>query len=285
MEKPSPGEPCGACQTCRQIERMQYADLAVVQGEDGSALKVGQVRQLQKSLMLAPYAGNYRVALLLNFQEATAGAQNAFLKTLEEPNPKVLLLLTVNDPENVLPTISSRCELLRLRPMAVNDLAEILMKENGLSDDKAQLIAHISTGRVGYAKQMADDPEKMKKRTQWMNDLLELLPTVFPFRENRHEWQTSPRKVKRPEAKRRLLEGLPYWLSFWRDVLLVGTKSTTPVINIDIRSAVEATARSVTVAEAARAVSVLEHTFKRLPAANLQLMLDNILLDWPRVIP
>ena len=56
MEKPSPGEPCGACQTCRQIERMQYADLAVVQGEDGSALKVGQVRQLQKSLMLAPYA-------------------------------------------------------------------------------------------------------------------------------------------------------------------------------------------------------------------------------------
>ena len=225
------------------------------------------------------------MALLLNFQEATAGAQNAFLKTLEEPNPKVLLLLTVNDPENVLPTISSRCELLRLRPMAVNDLAEILMKENGLSDDKAQLIAHISTGRVGYAKQMADDPEKMKKRTQWMNDLLELLPTERIARIQYSEKQTSPRKVKRPEAKRRLLEGLPYWLSFWRDVLLVGTKSTTPVINIDIRSAVEATARSVTVAEAARAVSVLEHTFKRLPAANLQLMLDNILLDWPRVIP
>jgi len=268
-EKTAPGEPCGACQTCRQIERMQYADLAVVQGEDGAALK----------------AGNYRVALLLNFQEATAGAQNAFLKTLEEPNPKVLLLLTVDDPENVLPTISSRCELLRLRPMAAEDLTEILIKENKLSREKAQLIAHISAGRVGYAKQMADDPEKMKKRTQWMNDLLELLPTGRIARIQYSEKQTSPRKIKRPEAKRRLLEGLPYWLSFWRDVLLVGTKSTTPVINIDLRDAIEATAQSVTVAEAARAVSVLEHTFKRLPTANLQLMLDNILLDWPCVIP
>ena len=116
-QAPSAGETCGTCQTCKQIERMQHADLLIIQAEDGSALKVDQVRELQHFVSLAPYSSRYRVVLLRNFQQATASAQNALLKTLEEPNPKVLMLVTANDPENLLPTITSRCELMRLRPM------------------------------------------------------------------------------------------------------------------------------------------------------------------------
>ncbi len=90
----------------------------MVQAEQaGGTLKVEQVRELQHSLSLAPYEGRYRVALLLRFEEAHPSAANALLKTLEEPSPQVVLVLTAESAESLLPTIVSRCEVLRLRPL------------------------------------------------------------------------------------------------------------------------------------------------------------------------
>ena len=282
-QPPAPGEACGKCQACRQIERMQYADLTVVQAEDGGVLRVKQIRELQHALSLSPYSGNYRIALLLRFEEANVNAQNAFLKTLEEPNPKVLLLLTANDPENLLPTITSRCELLRLRPMAVDDLVGILESQENLSREKAQLIAHISNGRPGFAKRLAGDAEMLDRRNQWIGDLLTLLPAGRVERFHYSEKITRIGKKDRGEAKRILLEGMAYWLSFWHDVLLIGTKSGAHITNIDLQKSVFHTVEAVTPGEAADAMSALEHAIKRIQKANLQLMLDNILLDWPRV--
>jgi DNA polymerase III subunit delta' len=68
---PAPGDPCGKCRTCRQIERKQYTDLLIVQAEkEGGTLKVEQIRSLRQTLSLKPYQGKYRVSLLLRFQEA-----------------------------------------------------------------------------------------------------------------------------------------------------------------------------------------------------------------------
>ncbi len=283
-QPPAPGDACGKCQTCRQIEQMQHVDLTVVQTEEaGTVLKVKQIRELQHSLSLSSYAGGYRIALLLRFEEANANAQNALLKTLEEPNQKVLLLLTANDPQNLLPTIPSRCELLRLRPIAVDDLADVLVSQENLPKDKAQLIAHISAGRAGIAKRMAGDAEILERRKKWMDDLLELLPAGRKERFHYSEKITRVGKKDRGQAKSAMLEGMAYWLSFWRDVMLIGTESDTQITNIDLRESVHHTAEEVAPREAARAMSVLERAFKRVRMANLQLMLDVILLDWPVV--
>jgi len=283
-QPPVPGDACGKCQTCRQIERMQHSDLTVVQAEEaGAVLKVKQIRELQHTLSLTPYAGGYRIALLLRFEAANANAQNALLKTLEEPNPKVLLLLTADDPENLLPTITSRCELLRLRPIAVDDLAGVLESQENLPKDKAQLIAYISAGRTGFAKRLAGDTEMLEKRKRWMDDMLALLSASKIERFHYSEKTTRIGKKDRAEAKRALLEGIAYWLSFWRDVLLIGTQSSTQITNIDLQESVRHTAKAIDVQDVARAVSALEHAFKRIRTANLQLMLDNILLDLPVV--
>ncbi len=117
---PAPGEPCGKCKTCQQIERMQYTDLTVVQAEkEGGILKVEPVRTLRQYLSLKPYQGKYRLAILLRFQEANAAAANALLKTLEEAPEQDVLILTADTPEQLLPTIVSRCEIMRLRPLPV----------------------------------------------------------------------------------------------------------------------------------------------------------------------
>jgi len=284
-QPPAPGDACGECVTCQQIERMQYPDLSIVQPEEaGAVLKVKQIRELEHTLALSPYGDGYRIALLLDFEAANANAQNALLKTLEEPNPRVILLLTADDPENLLPTITSRCETLRLRPMAIDELATVLESEENIPKDRAELIAHISAGRAGYAKKLAGDKETLERRKQWMDEMAALLPVGKTERFHYSEKITRSGKKDRSEAKRTLLEGMTYWLSFWRDVMLMSTESGTPITNIDLRDAVQRTAEAVDAQDAACAVSSLEHAFKRIQMANFQLMLDVILLDWP-VIP
>ena len=124
-------------------------------------------------LSLAPYESKYRLALLLRFEEANASAQNALLKTLEEPNPKVVLFVTADDPENLLPTIVSRCELLRLRPMAVDSLAAGLQEKQNLGESQAELIAHIAGGRPGYALRLAEDASLLEERKEYLGGLSE----------------------------------------------------------------------------------------------------------------
>ena len=175
LQPPVPGQPCGTCSACTRLEKMQHPDLAMIQAEQaGGTLKVDQVRELQRSLSLAPYEAKYRVALLLRFEEAHASAANALLKTLEEPAPKVLLLLTAESVESLLPTIVSRCEVLRLRPLPVADAAEGLQRW-GIPAAEAQLLAHLSGGRPGYARRLHEHPELLEQRQGWLNELVSLL--------------------------------------------------------------------------------------------------------------
>jgi len=99
-QPPAPGEFCGTCRDCRQIQAMQYPDLSLVIPESGHQdILINQIRDLQHTLSLAPYSARYRIALIPDSQRVTVQAQNALLKTLEEPQDKVIILLTVNTVE------------------------------------------------------------------------------------------------------------------------------------------------------------------------------------------
>jgi len=279
---PEPGVPCGACRTCQQIDRMQQPDLIVVQSEgEGDSLKVDQVRELEHALALAPYESAYRVALLLRFEEATDGAQNALLKTLEEPNPRVVLLLTANEPENLKPTIASRCENLRLRPIPIEELARALRERENLPQEKAELIAHVAGGRPGIALRLTRDESLLAAREAWLEDFFRLLAES-----RRGRLKYSMRKIeKRPrdEVKSELREGLAYWLSLWRDVLLVASGSDAPLTNLDRAEQIRKLAEAAGEKKAAVLTRRLEHSFARLNTAHLQVLLDNLLLEWPRL--
>jgi DNA polymerase-3 subunit delta' len=119
------GESCYECQTCNRLGRFVHPDLSIVEAErKGGQLKVDQIRNLQHGLSLAPYDAKYRIAILRNFEEANRQAANALLKTLEEPPQKVILILTAASSDSLLPTIVSRCEVIRLRPVSSAILIE-----------------------------------------------------------------------------------------------------------------------------------------------------------------
>jgi len=272
-----PGVPCRSCLVCRQIENMQYADLLVIQtGQEGGMLKVDQIRELQRSLALAPYQGRYKVALLLRFEEAHPSAMNALLKTLEEPASQVIILLTVDNPENLLPTIVSRCEVLRLRPLSIEQIRDGLQSENTLPGDKADLLAHISGGRPGIAFRFAQQPERLEERSVWLGEMLRMIPASLLERFNDAELLSKD--------KEHLREILLVWLSFWRDVTLKSAGANAPVTNLDRSEEINVLGERLDLRNASRVTGSLERAVDLLDRnINPRLVVENLMLDLPRI--
>jgi DNA polymerase-3 subunit delta' len=277
-QPPAPGQACGECRTCLQIGRMQHSDLTIIQAETiGGTLKVDQVRELQHTLSLSPYEARYRVALLLRFEEAHVSAQNALLKTLEEAPEKVILLLTADSAENLLPTIVSRCEVLRLRPMGVNLLQNELSTRWQIQPETAQRLAHLSGGRVGAALQLNEEPESLDLRREWVEDALRLAQTS---RRERFRYAEGIKSKERDWLRQMLL----VWLSLWRDILLTCAGSNTPLVNLEWKTEIEQLAARVSLPAARTVTAALEQSLERLDAnLNRQLLLEVTLLDWPRL--
>jgi DNA polymerase-3 subunit delta' len=276
----APGVPCGLCRDCKQIDAMQHPDMNIIQALDadnlpkeGGTLKVDQIREVQRSMSLKPYQSKYRVALFLRFQEANDNAANALLKTLEEAPAHAILLLTADTPEQLLPTIVSRCEILRLRPLPIEAVQADLIYR-GVEEERARLLAHISGGRPGYARRLIDDVTLLEKRDERLNDLQTLLPAARV-----EKFSYADKLSKDKDAMR---QTIMIWLSYWRDVLLRVAGAETPLINVDRNMEIEFLAGRLDLSTARRVVSDLENTLEKMDRnVNSRLLAEVLLLDWP----
>ena len=278
----APGIPCGVCRDCKQIEEMRHPDMNVIQAvdEDGASkengtLKVDQVRAVQHSLSLRPYQAKYRVALFLRFQEANDNAANALLKTLEEAPAHAILLLTADTPEQLLPTIISRCEVLRLRALPISAIESDLL-DRGVDEERARLLAHISGGRPGYARRLVDDMTLLEKREERLNDLQTLLPAPRVEKFSYAEKLAKDKEVMR--------QTIVIWLSYWRDVMLRVAGAESPLINVDRNMEIEFLAGRLNLSTARKVVSDLESALEKMDKnVNSLLLAEVLLLDWPKV--
>jgi len=272
----APGEACRACRDCKHIASMQHPDLAVIRAEqEGGTLKVDQVRAVQRMLALKPYQSRYRVALFLRFQEANPSAANALLKTLEEAPDHAILLLTADNAEQLLPTIISRCEVLRLRPMPIESV-EGYLRQRGADESTARLVAHLSGGRPGYALRMLEDPNTLDFRHQRLDDLRQLLSASRVMK-----FEYAEKLARDRDAMRQVLL---LWLAYWRDVMLRAAQADTPLANVDRADEIETLAAGLSLIEARRLVSDLELAIERLERyINARLLAEVLLLDWPHM--
>jgi len=256
---------------------MQHPDLFIIQSkEDGHSLKVDQIRSLLPRLSLSAYEASYKVALLLDFEEATTGAANALLKTLEEPPSKVILILTAENSSALLETITSRCEEIRLRPVALEIVREGLERQWGIPAEQANLLAHISGGRPGYALYLHKNPKALEQRGIWLDDLGRLLAA------NRVErFFYAAEIIKDAKAFQNLIQ---VWVSFWRDVMLHVAGSDTSVVNLDRKSEIDAVAQKISLTVAQEMVNRLEKTQYRLSRyVNSRLTAEVLMLDLPHL--
>lgn len=277
-------KPCGQCRHCQLVAKGFHPDLLtiapILSGKRVRAekIKIEPVRQLIYDLTLKPVEAKRRIARLLSFDAANAETMNALLKTLEEPPENVVLLLTAESPEALLPTIVSRCEVIQLRSLPLVTVQEALITRWLVSAEQAKLLAHLSGGRLGWAVRMAQEAELLEERGQKLNDVQMLIaaPRVARFQ--------YAEKLAREASLDRVQSTLEVWQSFWRDVLLAGAHADAPLMNLDYASHIQQLAEKVPLEAVRATLAATRRTSELLERnVNARLALENLLLDWPRV--
>ena len=266
--------PCGQCRACSLIAKDAHPDVTIVEAE-GTTLKIDQVRALQQALALRPYEARYRVAILRRFHDANPNAQDALLKTLEEPTSNTVLILTANSADDLLPTIVSRCQPLHLRPLPIETVREALEWRWNAPQDIAKTLARISGGRIGWAIRALQDPSELDRRSEALDTLAAAL------RGNRRERFALADGLAQGQ-KNDTLAVLDVWQGYWRDALLIASGSHAPITAYDRADELARLAQRVGREAARRALDATRQTMDHLGKnANARLALEVLMLDYP----
>jgi DNA polymerase III subunit delta' len=143
---------CGECATCQRIARGQHSDVTVVDQGGEASIKIRMLRtRVLEVVGFRPFEARHRVYVIDPADEMTEEAQDALLKTLEEPPPAAIFILVTAYPDTLSPTIQSRCRRLRFGPLAEADVARVLAERAGLDRAKARALAGASGGSVSRA--------------------------------------------------------------------------------------------------------------------------------------
>ncbi len=266
-------KPCGQCLACSKIAHGSHPDVQVIQGE-GRTIKIDQMRTLRHEAALFPLEGRWKVYIIRQMEQATAEAANCLLKTLEEPPSHVILMLTASEAEALLPTIVSRCQVLNLRPLATETVQRSLQERWGVDAKRAQLLARLSGGRLGWAVAAGQDDAILDRREKHLDEMMELMG------QGRVERMGYARQLSHnPEAVRELLH---LWLSWWRDLLLTASGSSAGIVNIDRGGTLRVQAQRYSLAQVRDFVKALRAAAWRLEHnANTRLTLEVLMLGLP----
>ncbi|HEY8199555.1 MAG TPA: hypothetical protein VIF44_07250 [Candidatus Limnocylindrales bacterium] len=167
--------PCRSCAACRKVEHGNHPDLhRIAPAGAGGQIRIDQARSLIVDLALLPLEGRFRVAIVAAAQRLNPDAQNALLKTLEEPPAGAVLILCADDETLLLDTVRSRCARIRCGAVAAGTIAELLVERGVADPSTAAGIARLSDGRPGLAMALAASPDVLVPRARLARSLLDL---------------------------------------------------------------------------------------------------------------
>lgn len=153
-------EPCEECRSCKQAKSKNHPDIIWVTHEKPGTISVEDIReQINSDMDIKPYYGPKKIYIVGDAQKMTPQAQNALLKTLEEPPAYGVIILLTTNAETLLPTILSRCVMLNMRPVKDSQIEEYLMKNLMIPDYKARICAAFARGNMGKAKALAENED------------------------------------------------------------------------------------------------------------------------------
>lgn len=149
-------EPCMVCHSCKQLLSDNHPDVIWVRHDKPASIGVDDIRlQVNDTIAIRPYNGSYKIYMIDEAEKMTVQAQNALLKTIEEPPEYAVLMLLTTNSQLFLPTIRSRCMELSLKPLMDRDVAAYLEREMRLDPAEAQLDAAFARGNLGRAREIA----------------------------------------------------------------------------------------------------------------------------------
>jgi DNA polymerase-3 subunit delta' len=264
---------CGTCAACRRVAAGQHPDchlIAPLPPKDNprgvATLRIDQVRELEHWAALAPHEGPRKVFILDDADRMTLPTAQALLKTLEEPPARTVLVLIVANPRALPPTVLSRCQPVRFRPLGEGEAVGVLTAR-GAAADTARLLARLCRGQIGLA--LGADLEAVRARRAAALALTE---------------------VSRPELARHLDELAPdraavaayletYWLWYRDAVCLTAGGDPALLVNIDRREELASLTRRLTLPGLTAALAAIKESWLALDGnVSPRLALEHALL-------
>ena len=261
--------PCGTCSACRKIRSGVHPDIIQIR-PTGAFIRIDQIRDLVHAASMKPYEARYRVAMLHEAQQMNPEAGNALLKLLEEPPDRTLILLTAPQTSELLPTIVSRCQHIRFRPLARERLASVLIETRQIDDDQAAVLAAAADGSLDRAVALIES-RWQERRDGWI-DAFEALFSA-----------SASEKLAFAEmlaADRKSLDEVIGLLKIWVRDLAVYPHRPDLVVNRDLPERLQRAARRHSPVRLAAALAALERVQRHIAAnANPRLALEAMTLE------
>jgi DNA polymerase-3 subunit delta' len=235
---------------------------------------IEQIRELQSGAARKTMEGRRNIFIIDGAHEMNIQSANCLLKTLEEPEPDVILLLTVPDAGLLLPTILSRVQLISMQLLTVSQIKSALLEQWEAEPKEASLIAALAAGRMGWAVQAVEDEEILEERSEHLELLTKALTVGKAQR-----FDIVQRLGNDAEKMRALLE---LWLLWWRDIVLAANDCLDLTINVDKRDLLKTYAQKLGSTKSEQMIRAILRTQESLDQnVNARVAFEVLMLDMP----
>jgi DNA polymerase III subunit delta' len=267
QSSPEPGDCCDRCSSCRKIDSGNHADVISIEPE-GESIKIDQIRELQRRLRFRPMEGGRRACLVDGAERMNEAASNALLKTLEEPPEETHLFLVTCRPHQLLPTIQSRCQWVKFKPLPTGQIEEIVRRELPGDAEKASFFASLAGGSAGKALALCDRGS-FQERLKWLG-FFKGASAMTPA----EIWETCEKMSKDEDLE----DFLDLWKIWVRDLLVYRIQGRG-LINHDLADEIAAEAEKVSLERLDHLFGLLSQVQRAISLnANRQLTLETLFL-------
>lgn len=264
-------KPCNACKSCMQLDSGNHPDVIRITSQT-KTIGIDSIRELRAHIQIKPFQGPWKIYIIEKGDTMTQQAQNALLKTLEEPPKHAIIFILTENVASLLPTIISRCQIIRIPSLSTHEVAEIIERRTHIQKEEALVFAKLSGGLPGRGLELALSNEYQQMRDSSLEvlmriskgSLIESLALIDFFLENRD-------KVVE------ILDMMELW---FRDVLVLKqSRCQAIVINMDKLTQLRTLANIFTTKAIGCIIEGIEDSKRMLMShANLQLTIENLLM-------
>lgn len=216
-------EPCGKCESCKKAIGKNHPDIIMVSHEKPNTISIDEIRdQVVNDVSIKPYCSHYKIYIIADAELMTPQAQNALLKTIEEPPEYAVIMLLTSNADGLLPTIRSRCVRLDLKVVDDGLVKKYLMEHLQIPDYQADIDTSYAHGSIGKAKEAATSQE--------FADMTQNALKILKYADTMEVYELTDAIKNLTSEKQNISDYLDIFLFWFRDVLMF--KATREIDNL-----------------------------------------------------
>lgn len=238
----------------------------------GSSIKISQIRELQSDIIIKPH-NKYKIYVINHAEKMTVESQNALLKTLEEPPEYAIIILITNNKESLLPTIKSRCEIIKFLPISIMELKKYLM-DRGVEEKRALLLANFSRGSIEKALELSDSSDFSIMRDNIQKYIQDIL--------DKNMVEILNISSDMDKYKDKVIIVLDMMINYFRDIMICKDRvDKDMLINVDRITFIQNMNSKITYSQVSKIIDIIEETKRKIKSncnfnISIQVMALNI---------